>query len=273
MCFENIFYLEYIAFALFIIGVPVLLFLKKPRRIIRYVVLVCALVLFGFLQWACPRPAGALELVFYGPWDTATRLPLIIKLGLVIAGAFFFGRYYCGWICPKGAVQELLYRPRTALNVPKKIDRPLRYVKYVVLIATILVPVAFDTRFMKHFGPFRVLFNLGGPAYLVIFLFIILLASIFVGRPFCRYFCPTGALLGIIQRFASLLKVRVVNRAGCTGCESAQKVCQTGAISCRSGDDKGSTNIDHAECVECMECVDDCNNSVIDYSVKRKEAD
>ncbi len=262
---KDIFTLHFTAFVAWVALVPLLLFVGRGRRPIRYVILLVSLVFFGFLQWSCPRPEGLFDFLFIGPWDANEKLPHLIKLTVVILGAVLFGRYYCGYICPPGAVQELLHRPRTAITVPPRADRILRYGKFVMLAVAILLPLLFGIRVMKHLGPFRVIFNLDGPIYLVAFLAVVLLASVFIGRPYCRYLCPIGALLGLVQRFLGLVKVRIRTEDQCNACQRAQEACPTVALICPKPKTDCNLNIKDLECVSCMECIPVCKTGCLRY--------
>ena len=269
---KDIFTLHFTSFIAYVALVPLLLFATRGRRAIRYLVLLASLVFFGFLQWSCPRPEGLFDFILIGPWDPNEKLPPIIKLSVVIIGALLFGRYYCGYICPPGAVQELLHRSQTAIRVPPKADRILRYGKFVMLAAAILLPLLFGVRVMKHVGPFRVIFNLDGETHLIVLLGVVLLASVFIGRPYCRYLCPIGALLGLVQKFASLVKVRIRKDATCNACQQAQSVCPTLAVACSKPKSDCTLNINDVECVSCMECLPVCKTGCLQYGGRKESA-
>jgi len=240
----------FIAYAAVILLVPALLFLKRSRRA-RAIILLGSLAYFGFLQAACPSPTGAIEMALIHIGDRAPILMYLLKIGIVVIPALLFGRYFCGWICPKGAIQEYLYRPRLALRIPGKVDRALKYGKYVMLVLLILAPLVRHYRLYRAIGPFKVIFNLGGSTGLVIFLGAVLVASVFISRPFCRYLCPLGALLGIISRI-SPFRMRVLQ--SCSSCGLCARSCPVGAIS-RTPD---GMRIDHMECIGCKECEEGC---------------
>ncbi len=254
---------EYISYIMALVGVPVLLLRRETKgsRWIRRIVLLAALALFGFLQWACPRPTGAVELFIVRFLEDKPVLNFGLKLGVLLGIGWLFGRYFCGWICPKGAIQEFLYRPGLAWKIPPKADRILKYGKYVSLAALIVAPLVWRHRLFREIGPFKVIFNLDGGTFLVILLVVVLVASVFIERPWCRYACPIGGLLGLIAAL-SPTRIRVLDEA-CTGCTQCAKACPVDAITAPPGK---VPVIDHKECLACMECEAACPRTCITLS-------
>ena len=254
-----------------LVAVPALLFIKKNRRL-RYLILLLSLVFFGFLQWSCPRFPQTIQyaMMYFGDWDKILRN--LIKLGVLLIPAFVFGKYYCGWICPKGAIQELLYREKYGIKVHPTVDRVLKYFKYVVLLALIVVPLVWQFPLMQHIGPFKVIFNLDGSTFLVIFLAIVLLTSIFIERPFCRYFCPIGALLGLINKIAPF-KIRGSGINSCSACGMCDRACPTAALYSRNSKGLNKCGFQESECIVCLECTKSCRRTVLKYTARKPNVD
>jgi polyferredoxin len=255
---------DYIIFLNILLLIPPLLLTRKSNYI-RALILLFAVAYFGFLQKACPRPPGAIEQILINISGTRPILMHVIKMGLLMITALIFSRYYCGWICPKGIIQEYLYRPEIALRIPVKLDKLLKYIKYIMLILLIAFPLFWHIRLFRHIGPFKVIFNLDGPMLLVIFLVVVLVASIFIERAYCRYLCPEGALLALLAYF-SPLKVRV-NADDCTKCQKCAKICPTDAISMGF---KEIPKIHYTECIACKRCEEVCPKGGIAYGAKHK---
>ena len=171
---------------------------------------------------------------------------------------FIWGRgTFCGWLCPFGALQELVsqvgkwigIQPRT---VKDSWDRHLKKLKYLVLL--LLVLVAFTsapwTDRLVEIEPFKTtitfyLFEREWPY--VAWALLIILASLFSYKGFCRYLCPLGALMALLG------KVRLFNwlarRTECGNpCQLCKKACQYNAIG-QAG------HIDYNECFQCLDCV------------------
>ena len=189
-----------------------------------------------------------------------------------------FGRAVCGWMCPFGLVEELIYK------IPFKIKRKnlpghkrIICIKYVLLVLfVILLPILVrdvtglgSPWFCKYICPsgtimagiplaitnqairssLGILFN-----WKIILLVIILLSSIIYYRPFCKYFCPLGAIYGFFNKI-SLIKLDV-DKDKCTGCGVCKKSCGI--------DIKVWENPNSMECIRCGDCVKKCPHGAID---------
>lgn len=129
-------------------------------------------------------------------------------LWLVIVGATFIslivaGRFYCGWLCPFGALSEFIGRlPLKKWNIPVELDDKWRDLKYVLLgIASIVVFISARPEF-GNYETYVTLFSFHGnyPAWSLVV--ITLLANLKVERFWCRYLCPVAAFTGILSRKA-----------------------------------------------------------------------
>lgn len=189
----------------------------------------------------------------------------------------FVGRMVCGWACPFGLFQELLYK----VSSPKfGIWPPLRYVKYGLLIfMVILLPLlgVDDVGlgapwYCKYFCPAGTL-EAGFPMlilkpdlratlgllFLVKLLILIFFTiwSVVASRPFCRTACPLGAFYALFSKI-QLVKLRL-NSARCTRCAACHSVCPMGVRFNESPDDM--------ECISCLACSKACNFNAIDLEV------
>jgi polyferredoxin len=257
----NFWTFDYLLFLSFLLAVPTLLLPGRSRRY-RAVIIIFCLAYFGFLQAACPRLPGAIELIALHLFDDHPIVMHLIKVGVVVGLALLFGRYYCGWICPKGVIQEYVFRPGAKVKVPPRLDRALKYVKYAMLVLLIALPLLWEYRLFQKIGPFRVIFNLDGSTAVVAFLAVVLFVSLFVERAYCRYFCPEGALLALAQ-LVSPYKMRLSNDH-CRDCRRCLKVCPVDAlVTSRRGPDRISTT----ECIACKECQAACPRGGLHYGL------
>ncbi len=192
-------------------------------------------------------------------------------LGTIGLAGTAVGRMPCGWICPFGLIQELLFSLSPLRYSPW---RPLRWGPYVFLgLFVIVLPLTVvdsmgygSTWFCKYVCPAGTL-EAGLPLILMrpglrralgwlfvhklIVLLVILGASVVISRPFCRMICPLGALYGILNHFSWFQLTFDADR--CVGCKACRTVCPT-EVSFFDGRD----NINSAACVRCLKCVSIC---------------
>jgi polyferredoxin len=177
--------------------------------------------------------------------------------GIVLLLSIFFGPVFCGWVCPLGTVQEWVgklgkkvFRRRYNHFVPAGLDRYLRYLRYGVLLWVLYVTATSGVLVFEAYDPYYALFNfwtteVAWTALLILGL--VLIGSIFVERPWCKYACPYGAVLGI----TNLFRVFSIKRSTTT-CK-ADGAC---SIMCPMNIpvDTKATVRDH-QCISCMECT------------------
>lgn len=184
--------------------------------------------------------------------------PMSVLLWLfVLVSLLVWGRgTFCGWLCPFGALQELLGQVARWLRVPQlrlraASDAKLKRLKYGLLAAILgsaAVSVSWTDRVVEV-EPFKtsitLLFNRGWP--FVVWAVCLLVASVVVYKSFCRYLCPLGAglaLLGRVRRWDWLTR-----RGECGApCQRCRHACAYQAI-------RPSGGIDYQECFQCLDCV------------------
>lgn len=203
---------------------------------------------------------------------------------LIFIGAVF-GRLVCGWLCPFGLVQDLLYKipfPVKRKKLPG--DRILKYMKYVVLAGfVILLPlIVLDVVgqgqpwFCKYICPSGTLFAglplIGANPLLrsalgwlftwkFALLTVLLILSILVYRPFCHYLCPLGAVYGLFHP-VSLYRYQV-DASACTSCGKCQKTCKL--------DIPVYQTPNSAECIRCGECLNACPHQALHKTLWKKD--
>lgn len=159
---------------------------------------VASLAYFGFYREGCICPIGSIQNVTVALVDPSYSIPVvaIAVFFLPLVVALFFGRAFCGGVCPLGAMQELvLIKPK---QVPRRIDCMLGLLKYVYLALAILFalkPALTRDFLICRFDPFVGFFRFtAAPAMLAVG-GAFLIGAMFIGRPYCRYLCPYGGLL------------------------------------------------------------------------------
>ncbi|MAG37156.1 MAG: hypothetical protein CL878_13060 [Dehalococcoidia bacterium] len=227
-------------------GLVLFAFLRKNARA-RWVALAATLVYLGFMDGGFLSISHIISGFQVGPAVYLRDLPLLLLVGFTLTTTFLWGRVFCGFLCPFGALQEVLERVvprRLQWNMPQKIHDQARYIKYGILGGILAMAlIQSDLSIYQYFEPFGTLFFLSPSVVLWSILLILLVASAVVPRFYCRYVCPLGAALGL----ASLLTLfRIKRVAQCTICKVCQQRCPTGAI-------RGPA-IDFKECVRCDIC-------------------
>ena len=180
----------------------------------------------------------------------------LVIFSATVVMAIFLGRAFCGWICPLGAIGEFsafLGRKLriSAVKIGEKTDGALKYLKYVLLIVILAGTYRTDTLVFRNYDPWvgwAHLTSITNIEYAVSFavLFIVVIgASVFIERFWCRYLCPQGALLGIISK-ASMLRVGRQS-PNCASCGICRAACPM-----RLQPDKIASP---AECIVCGKCT------------------
>jgi NosR/NirI family nitrous oxide reductase transcriptional regulator len=182
---------------------------------------------------------------------------MIFILWCSVAGSLpFWGRGpYCGWLCPFGAVQELLNRGARALRVPQLRlpwglhERlwPLKYVIFLGLLGLSLNSLELAER-ASEIEPFKtaIIEHFMRGWWYVAFAVALLVAGLFIERFFCRYLCPLGAALALPGRLRMFEWLRRYKECG--------SPCQTCAQSCMVQAIHPTGQINPNECLYCLEC-------------------
>jgi len=186
---------------------------------------------FGFYREGCICPIGSTQNVAVALVDHTYAAPyyVIAIFVLPLLAALLFGRVFCAGVCPLGAIQELVtLKP---VQVPVKLDKALGWLKWVYLGAALyyaVLPAVERDFVICRFDPFVGLFRFTGAAWLLMLGGAFLIAGVFVGRPYCRWLCPYGALLSAFSRYAwrpfSITPDRELD------CGLCQDACPYGAI-------------------------------------------
>lgn len=232
----------------------------------------------GMNCYSCPGavgscPIGSLQAVI-GSWNF--KFAFYVAGFLVFVGALV-GRFVCGWLCPFGLIQDLLHK----LPFPKKLrtfrgDKLLRRLKYVILVVFVILLPMFLVDVMGQGAPYfcklicpagtleggipLVLMNksmhsvLGWLyAWKNVLLVAVILLSIIIYRPFCKYICPLGAIYSVFNPI-SVFKYRV-DESKCVSCGACSKLCKMGVDPVQ--------NANHPECIRCGLCKKVCPTGAI----------
>lgn len=227
--------------------------------------------------WGCPLslyscPIGALQHFF-----NLQLFPFYI-MGFFGAVGMLVGRMVCGWLCPFGMLQDLLYKIRT---LKFRLPKWMTYIKYAVLIiiAGIIAWISGEPWFCK-LCPAGIL-EAGIPLVLVdktgdiralvgwlfwtkIAIFVIVIAvSIPVKRFFCRVLCPVGAIYSVFNRFSLVHLTIEKEKCKHPKCGVCVKICPM--------DINVYDNPNQKECIRCLECVFKCPNIAVSMNFYKPE--
>jgi len=237
----------------------------------------------GLNCYSCPAatgacPIGAMQAVLGSRKYSFSYY----TFGIIAFIGVMFGRIVCGFLCPFGLLQDLLYKiPVPKIHVAKKIDKPMRWLKYVIaLVFVILLPIFVvnkfgigDPFFCKYICPQGILEG-GIPLVSTIsslrenlgFLFnwkmgilvLVLVSSMFVYRPFCKYLCPLGAFYALFNK-VSFFQMHV-DMSKCIHCGKCEKTCDMNVEVLK--------NINSMECIRCGKCKSVCPTGAITSGFK-----
>lgn len=226
----------------------------------------------GLNCYSCPGaigscPLGALQNALMA---SNTKAPYYV-LGILVLFGIMLGRTICGFLCPIGLFQELLYKIKTPKLKKSGYTRIFSYTKYIILVALVFVIPIFlqSPTFCKYICPAGTFEGamglLSNPANADLFatlgsiftwkfavLVVIIVASIFIFRFFCRFLCPLGAIYGFFNKFA-LLGVNL-DRDKCTDCGLCVAHCKMDI-----------RHVGDHECIQCGECISVCPTKAISW--------
>ena len=232
----------------------------------------------GLNCYSCPGawgscPIGSLQAVI---GSGSFQLSFYV-VGILSVFGITMGRFICGFLCPFGFLQDLLHK----IPFVKKIstfrgEKQLRFLKYVILLVFVLILPMFvvdvigdgDPAFCKYICPAGTL-EAGIPLVLLneslaaaagwlyrwkLFILIaMILLSVMIYRPFCKYICPLGAIYGLFNR-VSFYRYEVREEA-CVKCNICTKACKMGITPYETPN--------HRECIRCGACISSCPHKAI----------
>lgn len=246
------------------------------------------LCLPGLNCYSCPGalgscPIGSLQAVLGSP---KFQMSFYVVGFFLFTGAFL-GRVVCGFLCPFGLVQDLLYKiPFFAKRKNMPGHKGLVWIKYVILALMVVILPMFavnaygisDPWFCKYLCPSGTLFGgipliatndglqqaLGGLFIWKMSVLLVILAwSLWVYRPFCKYLCPLGAIYGWFNPIA--LSRFQMDKEACIDCKKCKAVCPM--------DIPVYAKPNSAECIKCGKCLQACPTDCIEVVLWAKKKD
>lgn len=229
-----------------ILGLALYAFILKGV-LARWITLAGTLFYLGWIDGGFLSISHITSGIAGGPEVYLADLVMLIMIVFTVVTTLLWGRVFCGFLCPFGALQDFI-----EWVTPKRFQYKLSsythsrgiYIKYVIL--ALIVFLAFfrsDISIYGYFEPFGTVFFLSSSVLMWMIAGAILIVSIVIPRFYCRYACPLGAALGIAS-LVSLFRIPRIKQ--CDFCKVCEQHCPTGAIS--------GPEVDFKECVRCNVC-------------------
>lgn len=210
------------------LGVATWLIYRKRSRKGLVGLSIFSLLYFGFWKNGCVCAIGSFQNVALALGDKGYAIPIVVTgfFVLPLMVALFAGRAFCAGVCPHGALQDLvLVKP---LKVPGWLEQGLSVMPFIYLGAGVLFAATGAAFLVCQYDPFVPVFRMSGRGSMVAAGVTLLVLGMFVGRPYCRFLCPFGALLKLASLVAKF-RVRVTPNV-CTQCRLCEASCPFGAM-------------------------------------------
>jgi len=251
-------------------------FKGKTRTLIQllfFIVIVVAVIRHSLFETAslhalCPF-GGVVSVYQYlttGTFVKKIHESSFILMIIIGSLSILLGPVFCGWVCPLGSIQEWIgnigkkiFKLKYNTFIPYKAHKYLRFLRYIVLAIVVYMTAIYGELLFQNIGPYYALFNMwSGEATTasIVLLGFILVGSLFVERPWCKYLCPLGALIGISNRI-SIFKISRDNTK-CVSCKICDDVCP---MNIKVSD---TDYVKSSQCIRCMKCTSEFHCPVKD---------
>lgn len=231
-----------------------------------------ALTIFSFVLMPITFVYISCPIIIEGASEGIVTGGLIVFI-LIFTSSLFFGRLWCGWLCPAGALQEIYF----SINDKNTNIEKLNWLKYPVFLVIIFIPLISAIRSaggLTHVDFFYYTeqgISIAKPGAYIIYLvqiaFITSFAILGGKRGFCHYFCPIAVIAITGRKIRNLIRWPSLHLSAdtglCTDCKKCSKDCPMGLdvnIMVRQG------RMENTECILCGSCVDVCPKKAIRYA-------
>lgn len=222
--------LEYMDVFVLILALSIVtwLVLKKRSRAGVFWMSIFSILYFGFYREGCICSVGSVQNIALALFNPEYSIPITAIAFFVIPLVFtlFFGRTFCGGVCPLGAIQDIfIWKP---MKLSSWIQKLLGLIPVIYLGLAILYAATATDFVICRYDPFVGIYRLNAEFSMIVLGAIFLLTSIFIARPYCRFFCPYGVLLNWFSRISS--NHMTITPSKCIQCKLCENSCPMGAI-------------------------------------------
>lgn len=213
---------------------------------------------------ACPFPIPFIMCHFCPVYCAFAPIRTGLFYGL-LGTNILLGRVFCGFLCPGGAVQDMLKLPVKKISLSASVDRVLKWLKYLLAVVMILlvlgaIGIWHNIPLIDSLWFWLLQHNFQAGNILIALVAFSLVTAIFLRRPWCRYLCPLGVWMSPFNKY-SLVKL-AYDEVQCTSCHQCSQSCPTGVRQAGGG-------WDSTECVRCLACYSSCQSKAFAFKIKR----
>jgi len=251
---------KYLLYLIVTITAITLLGGRKVSHLVRIITLIILFAIFGIFIDIHPSPLCALTKAFTR-YQMRGFIPphMVIMAGAMLLFTVVGNKVFCGWICPLGSLQEVIFK---ISKIFKKFKFPFlitNALRLSLLAIFLIFVLSFRVNIYNLFNPFE-LFHWHLEGYTLAVISIVILASLFYYRPFCHFLCPAGFITWIFEHI-SLFKIHK-NKEKCTHCNQCIKESPCNAI-----DDIIHDHKSIPDCFACGKCIESCPEDALSFSL------
>ncbi|HPQ44440.1 MAG TPA: 4Fe-4S binding protein, partial [Syntrophales bacterium] len=263
---------KFVLWVVFLVAIFLTCNRRKVTTLFRKGLLLAAVAIFGVALGSDPSPMGTVKDAIHLYASTgAVFPPRMIALTVFLLLVFLVNKYICAWGCQVGTLQDLIFRINrtdknkavigTQIKVPFVVTNTIR-TAFLALFTLVAFLWGFDM--IEPIDPFKI-FNPGHVTLTgVIFIGVLVIASLFIYRPWCHLFCPFGLAGWLVEKVS---RVRVsVRYDTCIACQKCAAACPSTVMGAILRHDKKTI----PDCFSCYTCRDVCPTGSIQFSTNRR---